>query len=101
MPNSYTTSRDLTPWAGRDDLAGDQVPERLHRHVRLHYTVARYPTGLVDYLRAHGRKKVLFGSNHPFWPATDCLKGLDKLDLDDTTKQAFLYDNAVKVFGLS
>jgi uncharacterized protein len=65
------------------------------------YTCARYPAGLLDYLRAHGRKKVLFASNHPFWPATACLSGLDKLDLDDTTKQAFLHDNAAKVFGLS
>jgi L-ascorbate metabolism protein UlaG (beta-lactamase superfamily) len=24
---------------------------------------------LVDYLRGHGRRKVLFGSNHPAWPA--------------------------------
>ena len=30
------------------------------------YTWARYPAGLVDYLPSHGRRKVLFGSNHPF-----------------------------------
>src|SRR5262245_61589830 len=32
------------------------------------YRVSRYPRELVDYMRGHGRKKVLFGSNHPFWP---------------------------------
>ena len=65
------------------------------------YTCARYPDALVDYLRGHGRRKVLFGSNHPFWPAADCLAGLDALKLDDPTKRAFLHDNAAKVFGLA
>jgi predicted TIM-barrel fold metal-dependent hydrolase len=64
------------------------------------YTCARYPAALVDYLRGHGRRKVLLGSNHPFWPATDCLADLDTLGLDETTTQAFLHDNAANVFGL-
>ena len=64
------------------------------------YTCARYPAVLVDYLRGHGRRKVLFGSNHPFWPAVDCLAGLDALDLDEPTRQAFLHGNAATVFGL-
>src|SRR5713101_6119109 len=29
------------------------------------YTIKRYPPELVAYLKAHGRKKVLFGSNYP------------------------------------
>ena len=41
------------------------------------YKASRYPGELVDYLRGHGRRKVLFGSNHPAWPAADCLAGLD------------------------
>lgn len=64
------------------------------------YTAARYPTGLVDYLRANGRRKVLFGSNHPFWPATDCVAALDTLGLDDDTTRAFLHDNAIRAFAL-
>ena len=28
------------------------------------YKASRYPTELIDYLRGHGRHKVLFGSNH-------------------------------------
>ena len=32
------------------------------------YTVARYPRTLVDYLRGHGRDKVLFGTNWPMVP---------------------------------
>ena len=37
------------------------------------YKCRRYPRELLDYLRGHGRRKVLFGSNHPAWPAADCL----------------------------
>jgi uncharacterized protein len=64
------------------------------------YTARRYPAALVEYLRGHGRRKVLFGSNHPFWPAADCLAGLDDLGLDERTARAFLHDNAAAVFGL-
>jgi predicted TIM-barrel fold metal-dependent hydrolase len=44
---------------------------------------------------------VLFGSNYPFWPAPDCFADLDRLDLDDATKKAFLDDNAATVFHLT
>jgi uncharacterized protein len=64
------------------------------------YTARRYPAALVEYLRGHGRRKVLFGSNHPFWPAADCLAGLDELHLDDATTRAFLHDNARVAFRL-
>ena len=60
----------------------------------------RYPRELTDYLRGHGRRKVLFGSNHPAWPAADCLEDLPGLDLDDETAGLFLYGNAERVFGL-
>jgi len=55
----------------------------------------------VDYLRGHGRRKVLFGSNHPAWPAADCLRDLASLQLDDETTQLFLRGNAERVFGLA
>lgn len=64
------------------------------------YAASRYPAELVAFLKGHGRHKVLFGSNHPFWPATDCLAGLDDLALDETTRRLFLADNARRVFGL-
>ena len=60
----------------------------------------RYPRELVDYLRAHGRKKVLFGSNPPAWPAKDCLQELETLELDPETQELFLYKNAERVFSL-
>jgi predicted TIM-barrel fold metal-dependent hydrolase len=52
-------------------------------------------------MNAHGRRKVLFGSNHPFWRAGDCLTSLDQLGLDDTTRQAFRHGNADSVFRLT
>ncbi|MDV8002824.1 amidohydrolase family protein [Rhodococcus sp. IEGM 1408] len=64
------------------------------------YKVTRYPTEIVDYLRGHGRHKILFGSNHPAWPASDCLTGLDQLELDEPTRDAFLHGNAHRAFRL-
>ena len=65
------------------------------------YRASRYPGELVDYLRGHGRRKVLFGSNHPAWPAADCLAGLSDLQLDGETTELFLHGNAERVFGLA
>ncbi len=65
------------------------------------YKASRYPRELVDYLRGHGRRKVLFGSNHPAWPAADCLADLDRLKLDDEATDLFLHGNAERVFGLA
>lgn len=64
------------------------------------YKVRRYPQELVDYLRGHGRQKVLFGSNYPAWPAKDCLEDFEILNLDETAAQLFLYGNAISVFKL-
>jgi len=64
------------------------------------YTVARYPAELVAYLKTNGRRKVLFGSNHPFWPAADCLTGIADLGLDDTVQRLFLTENARTAFRL-
>ena len=56
---------------------------------------------LISYMRGHGRRKVLFGSNHPAWPAADCLRDLAGLGLDDETTELFLHGNAERVFGLA
>jgi predicted TIM-barrel fold metal-dependent hydrolase len=64
------------------------------------YKASRYPVELVDYMRSNGRSKVLFGSNHPAWPAAECLKGFEALGLDDETANMFLHGNAERVFGL-
>jgi uncharacterized protein len=65
------------------------------------YKASRYPRDLVEYLQTHGRRKVLFGSNHPAWPAADCLSELASLQLDDETTELFLHGNAERVFDLA
>jgi predicted TIM-barrel fold metal-dependent hydrolase len=64
------------------------------------YRASRYPREFVDYMRGHGRKKVLFGSNHPFWPPKHCLDDLDSLDLSPEITEMFLHANAERVFAL-
>ncbi len=64
------------------------------------YTVRRYPRDLIEYVRGHGRKKVMFGSNHPAWPAKTCLEDFDSLGLDAETIELFLHSNAERAFSL-
>jgi uncharacterized protein len=64
------------------------------------YKVRRYPKDLIEYLRTHGRRKVLFGSNYPAWPPKDCLEGFESLGLDETATALFLYENAARVFQI-
>jgi hypothetical protein len=58
------------------------------------YKGSRYPKELVDYMRGNARHRILFGSNHPFWPAGECIAGLDARDLGQPAKAAFLAGNA-------
>lgn len=64
------------------------------------YKSSRYPQELVDYLRGHGRKKVLFGSNYPMLTPADCLRDLASLGLDEEATRMFLHENAERVFSL-
>jgi predicted TIM-barrel fold metal-dependent hydrolase len=64
------------------------------------YTARRYPPALVDYLRGHGRTKVLFGSNYPMIAPAKALEGLDGLGLDEGARALFLAGNARRVFTL-
>jgi predicted TIM-barrel fold metal-dependent hydrolase len=64
------------------------------------YKVRRYPKDLVDYMRGSKTHKVLFGSNHPFWPASGCIAGIDDLGLNDNAKALFLSENAKCVFKI-
>jgi predicted TIM-barrel fold metal-dependent hydrolase len=64
------------------------------------YTVQRYPAALVDYLRGHGRRKVLFGTNWPMIPPARALEGLAGLALDAEVEALFLAGNAQRVFAL-
>lgn len=64
------------------------------------YTVRRYPPELVQYMRSHGRRKVLFGTNYPMIAPAKALEGLDELGLDAEAKALFLGGNAVRVFKI-
>lgn len=64
------------------------------------YTARRYPPQLVDYMRAGGRRKVLFGSNWPMLAPARCLEDLDALALDLEAKELFLGETARRLFSL-
>ena len=65
------------------------------------YTVSRYPPQLVQYLKSHGRGKVLFGTNYPMITPEKALQGLEALDLAPEVRDGFLGTNAKNVFGIS
>lgn len=64
------------------------------------YTTERYPAELVHYMKGHGRKKVMFGTNYPMITAAKALKGFDSLGLGDEEAKLFLCANAERVFKL-
>ena len=64
------------------------------------YKPSRLPPQFVDYMRKHGRRKVLFGSNWPMIAPAQCLAQLDTLELDAEARELFLHANAERVFGL-
>jgi predicted TIM-barrel fold metal-dependent hydrolase len=65
------------------------------------YKAGRYPKDLVEYMKTSGKHRVLFGSNHPFWPAGICLSGFNDLGLNEKAASLFLAENAKRVFKLS
>lgn len=65
------------------------------------YSARRYPRELVDYLRAGGARRVMFGSNYPMLTPRQAMDGLDALGLPADTRRAFLHDNAARVFHLA
>jgi predicted TIM-barrel fold metal-dependent hydrolase len=64
------------------------------------YTAHRYPAELIEYMRGHGRDKVMFGTNYPMITPGAALDRLDRLGLDDDSRDLFLHGNAKRVFGL-
>jgi predicted TIM-barrel fold metal-dependent hydrolase len=64
------------------------------------YVARRYPGTLVEFMRGHGRHKVLFGSNYPMIMPARALDGVAALGLDEESRAMFLAGNASKVFGL-
>jgi uncharacterized protein len=64
------------------------------------YKPRRYPAALREYLKGHGRRKVLFGSNFPMLMPADCLAQVDELGLDEEARRLFLGENARRLFRL-
>lgn len=64
------------------------------------YKASRYPPELVEFMRGHGRRKVMFGTNYPMLTAAACLEGLPMLELPHESVEAFLAGNARRVFRL-
>lgn len=62
------------------------------------YVAHRYPAELVEYMRRHGRGKVLFGTNYPMITPAQALERLDQLGLDDEARELFLHGNAARLF---
>ena len=62
------------------------------------YTAGRYPTELVDYLRGHGRRKMLFGSNHPRGPRRG-VSPVSPRSGSTPGRRGLLFRNAERVFG--
>jgi uncharacterized protein len=63
------------------------------------YASHRYPAELVAFLRGHGRRKVMFGSNYPMLTPARALARLDELRLDDETRALFLGGTAMQLLG--
>jgi len=64
------------------------------------YTIKRYPPTLIEYIRTHGRGKVLFGTNYPMISPVKALDGLNNLGLDEKVRGLFLSQNTARVFRL-
>ena len=64
------------------------------------YTASRYPVELVQYMKKHGQKKVLFGTNFPMITPAKCLVDLSALELGVAIEEQFLWKNAKAVFKL-
>jgi uncharacterized protein len=64
------------------------------------YTAKRFPQALVEYMRSHGRHKVLFGTNYPMITPAKALADLNSLGLDEQVRDLFLGKNAERVFKL-
>lgn len=64
------------------------------------YLPKYYPPQLVQFLRTHGRHKVLFGTNFPMLGFERCMEQVRELELSDKVAADFLGGNAARVFKL-
>jgi predicted TIM-barrel fold metal-dependent hydrolase len=60
-----------------------------------------WPESFVRYIDSYGRHKVMFGTDFPVLSFQRYREEVDRLGLRPESYQAFLRDNAIRVFGLS
>lgn len=64
------------------------------------YALHRLPQAFIDYMTGVGVDRVMFGTNWPMLSPLQCLAHLDELKLSDSQREAFLANNAARVFKL-
>jgi len=64
------------------------------------YVVHRLPANFVQWMKSHGKNRVMFGTNWPMLSPAACLARLADLGLSDSGTAAFLFGNARRVFAL-
>ncbi len=64
------------------------------------YLPRYYPPQLIQFMRSYGRDKVMFGTNFPMLDFGKCAEQARQLDLPQEALDAFLWQNARRVFKL-
>lgn len=64
------------------------------------YALHRLPESFVQYLKGIGSRRVMFGTNWPMLTPAQCLEKIDELKLSAEARDAFLFGNAMRVFGI-
>lgn len=54
---------------------------------------------LVKFINSHGQDKVLWGTDYPLIDHEESLEQVEALGLKERSKQKFLYENAMRLFG--
>ena len=62
------------------------------------YAPKYFPEALLRFMAKRGRHKILFASDHPVLGMDRCVREARALDLPERALQAFLYDNAQRLF---
>lgn len=64
------------------------------------YAPAYWDDSLVHFLQAHGRGKVLWGTNYPVVKYEQSLSQIEEFELDEEIERELLYETAQEVFDL-
>ncbi len=87
----------INPWA-----ANKPLPSPPSHYLRRFYTdtVSESPLALALALEFYGPERVLFGSDHPWWPVDAALEFVNR-NTNGEVRRAVLGENAAKLFDLS